>query len=155
MNDIVHNYYYKKITKKSQFNMLQTKNNPLKKIITPEIAENIQNNEEYETYVILYDYEIIGFFTIKEEYQEFNQKKSKILKIECIYIYKMYRYDGLGREIINDILWSIKDRNISYILANSYVDSCMFFLKNGFDFCQNLKNEKLEKNIIIMYKKIK
>lgn len=158
MNEILKdNYYYKKITRNWEYDLIQTKNKSLKELLTKEVSDKI-NDDEVETYMLICDYKIIGFFSLKHcNYEIFPKNKCNVLRILCLYVYEQYRLKGVGTEILNDIIWSLKhnlDYEYEYIVSNSFVNSSLFFLKNGFDFYRNNKLCYNKRNIIEMYKKL-
>jgi len=79
------------------------------------------------------------------------------VKIDYFYICKKYRTYGLGTLILNDILWVVKRfrTHVKYVLADSLIDSCMFYLKKGFDYYASRKSDDGDYNIITLYKKIR
>lgn len=120
-------------------------------------TKNTFNNliKENDIFLITYKQELMGIFTLKEDSFELSNINLDCIKIDYIYICEEYRYYGLATEIINDIIWVMKNFRLGfeYLLADSLVDSCMFFLNNGFDY-YNSKKSKGGKNIITLYKKI-
>lgn len=151
------NYYYRKITNENDFKQIQSMDRTLNKKLTNNLITKLLN-DDIECYMMISDYNILGFFAIKEEHMElFTKKTYNIIKILCIHIFKEYRLRGYGTEILNDIQWSVKNNNnksYEYILANSFVKTAMFFLNNGFDFYKNNKKLDVEEHMILMYKKI-
>ncbi|WP_455645903.1 GNAT family N-acetyltransferase [Methanosphaera sp.] len=150
---------YHRITKDYEYELIQSKNKSLEKIVTNTIAEEMRKSNS-ETYIILDEYEIIGFFTLRiADYDLTSNNRVTVLKIVCLYIYDSYRFKGIGTEVLNDIIWSIKNKDcdINHVFVNSFVDSARFFLKNGFDFYKRNKhmNYKNKRNIITLYKKLK
>lgn len=140
-------YYYTKFSKG---------NIPLKKH-QRELLEQKLQEEKYriflekadDNYLILTEEDLIGFFSIKI---------NDCVEIPCLYIFEEYRNRTVGRGVINDIIFAARHnikKDIKYVTANSFGDSIMFFLKNGFDFCKIDKKSKYKKkNIVKMYKKI-
>jgi len=107
--------------------------------------EHIFNQKEYNkffsedslNYFILYNDVLIGFFSLNIN--------NNLVELLCLYVFKEFRNNSLATYVLNDIVYAAR-RNASdkleYIVANSFVDSSMFFLKNGFDFCKI--NKKLD-----------
>lgn len=156
MNNILENYHYEKITRKQDFNLIKTRYTPLSKLLTEDIEKQIYDINS-ETYMIISEDNIIGFFTLSETvFKDFQNNKYDALKLVCIYIYGEYRNKGVGSAVLYDIQWSMK-HNMSieyeYIIAYSFVDTAMFFISKGFDFYK--KNRGLDynkRNIITLYK---
>ncbi|WP_158005565.1 GNAT family N-acetyltransferase [Methanosphaera sp. WGK6] len=147
---------YHRISKDYEYELIQSKNKSLNKQLIIEMVNDLRKSN-YETYMILCDYDIIGFFTLCIDNYEFVPKiQCNVLKIICLYIYEPYRLRGIGTEVLNDIIWSIKNTDCNCVLVNSFVDSAMFFLKNGFDFYKrSYMDYKNKYNIITLYKKLK
>lgn len=103
-----------------------------------------------ENYLILFQNKLVGFFSLT-----FNEE---IVELNCLYVFEEYRNKSIATEVINDLIFALKhnyQKNIKYIVANTFVESAMFYLKKGFDFCKiNKKIDYKKKNIILMYKKI-
>lgn len=139
-------YYYTQYNSK-ELPLNKKHKEKLKKIITPEIYEELQEKNNY-TYLVNYKEEIIGFFSFKIT-------KTKI-KIICIYIIEEYRQMGIATSIINNILYATTKNGyeIKYMTANTFIESCMFFFKKGFDLCKVGKKDPNKRNIVLMYKKI-
>jgi N-acetylglutamate synthase-like GNAT family acetyltransferase len=120
--------------------------------------DTVLNQEEYHkffledtlNYFILYNHKLIGFFALKI--------KKKVIELLCLYIFEECRNKSIATYVLNDIIFTVRHNmvcNVEYIVANSFVESSMFFLKNGFDFCKiNKKLDYKKKNIILMYKHI-
>ena len=120
----------------------------LKQDLIEQVAEII--NQEDRIYLIFYQNKLVGFFS-------FNLCDEKIVKIGSIFIEKEYRLKGLGRDLLNDITYLARNHknNYKYIIANSFVESVLFFFKNGYEFCRkNDKIENTEKTVLVMFKKI-
>ena len=114
-------------------------------------------NKDSEIFIIIHENKLLGVFTLKDDIFKLNDNKYDCVKIDYFYIYKKYRTYGLGTLILTDILWIVKRfrTKTNYILADSLVDSCMFYLKKGFDYYKSSKSEDGQFNIITMYKKIR
>ncbi|MBE6486386.1 MAG: GNAT family N-acetyltransferase [Methanosphaera stadtmanae] len=101
-------------------------------------------------YFILYHNKLVGFFTLKI--------KKNLIELSCLYIFEECRNKYVATYVLNDIIFTVRHNllyNVEYIVANSFVESSMFFLKNGFDFCKlNKKLDYKKKNIILLYKRI-
>ena len=129
---------------------------PLDKYQSKSLEQKIKE-EEYniflrqtdENYLIISENTMLGFLSIKI---------TDYVEIPCLYIFEEYRNRSLGRSVINDIIFSTRHnvkKDIKYVIANSFPESALFFLKNGFDFCKmDRKTAYKKKNIIKMYKKI-
>jgi GNAT superfamily N-acetyltransferase len=113
-------------------------------------------NKDNEIFLIIYQNKLLGVFTLKDSVFSLDNHEYACVKIDYFYICKKYRTYGLATLIIMDILWIVKRfrSNVSYILADSLVDSCMFYLKKGFDYYKTSKSDNTGRNIITMYKKI-
>ena len=157
MKNILEKYHYKKITQEREFNLLQTRHNSLSKMLTKSIASEIEEVGS-ETYIIVYNYDIIGFFTIKvSAFEDMDNFKIKSLKLVCIYIYKDYRSHGIASSVLKDIIVSIRrDRpQYKYLIVNSFIDTIPFFINKGFDFYKKSTILNFNKrNVILLYKKI-
>lgn len=145
--EFINTYYYTKFSKN---------NIPLDKKLREKFEKKLQQEEfniflerTDNNYFIMSEHELIGFFSIKIK---------DCLEIHCLYIFEEYRNKNIGRGVINDIIFATRHnikKDIKYVIANSFTDSVMFFLKNGFDFCKIDKKSKYKKkNMIKMYKKI-
>ena len=146
---------YQKINDNIKLFRIVNNKKKLYKILTKKIVEVLYTNKTDTYLIISKTNKAIGFFSIKET-KTYNNKLA--IELVCLYILKEYRLKYIATDLLNDIKRSIKQNNndYEYFLANSYVESAMFFLKNGFDFYHVDKglNHK-ERNIILMYKKIK
>ncbi|MBE6493371.1 MAG: GNAT family N-acetyltransferase [Methanosphaera stadtmanae] len=146
---------YQKINDNIKLFRIVNNKKKLYKILTKKIVEVLYTNKTDTYLIISKTNKAIGFFSIKET-KIYNNKLA--IELICLYILKEYRLKYIATDLLNDIKRSIKQNNndYEYFLANSYVESAMFFLKNGFDFYHVDKglNHK-ERNIILMYKKIK
>ena len=114
-------------------------------------------NKDSEIFIIIHENKLLGVFTLKDDMFKLNDNKYDCVKIDYFYICKKYRTYGLGTLVLTDILWIVKRfrTKTNYILADSLVDSCMFYLKKGFDYYKSRKSEDGQFNIITMYKKIR
>ena len=84
MKNILEKYHYKKITQEREFNLLQTRHNSLSKMLTKSIASEIEEVGS-ETYIIVYNYDIIGFFTIKvSAFEDMDNFKIKSFFLCCL-----------------------------------------------------------------------
>lgn len=101
-------------------------------------------------YCILYKNNVAGIFSFK-----INEHSVELL---CLYIFKEYRNKSFGTYVLNDLISLARHNlheNIRYLSVNSFVETSMFFLKRGFDFCQiNKKLDYKKKNVIRLYKTI-
>lgn len=106
--------------------------------------------ENTMNYCIMHKNKLAGIFSfeIKDTYVE----------LCCLYIFVEYRNRSFGTYVLNDLIFLARHEissHIKYITANSFVESSMFFLKNGFDFCKiNKKLDYKKKNVIKFYKMI-
>ena len=140
-------YYYLKYEKNN--NLTQYQKNKTNVWFNKNIYAEIINQED-RIYLIFYQNKLVGFFS-------FNLCDEKIVKIGSIFIEKEYRLKGLGRDLLNDITYLARSHknNYKYIIANSFVESVLFFFKNGYEFCRkNDKIENTEKTVLVMFKKI-
>ena len=120
--------------------------------------DKILNEEEFEkffsrkslNYFIMYENKLVGFFSLNI--------KNNLIELSCLYVIEECRNRSIATYVLNDIIFTVRHNllcNVKYIVANSFVDSSMFFLKNGFDFCKiNKKLDYRKKNIILFYKHI-
>ncbi len=140
-------YYYVKYDENEHVYNLY--NDRLDSIMEDKLYSVLFYKSDYK-YVILKEEELIGFFSLNI--------KRRIIQLSSLYILKKYRNDGIATEVINDVIWAIKhndDYNIQYITVNSFVESALFFLKRGFNFCKiNKKLDYKKKNIILLHKTI-
>ena len=104
--------------------------------------------------IIDYYWKISEFYVILELYSRSISYTVAII----IPIIEKCRNKSIATYVLNDILFTVRHNylyKIEYIVANSFVDSSMFFLKNGFDFCKiNKKLDYKKKNIILLYKHV-
>ncbi|RAP54842.1 MAG: hypothetical protein BZ137_00075 [Methanosphaera sp. rholeuAM130] len=114
-------------------------------------------NKNNEIFIIIYENKLLGVFTLRDDNFILNDTEYSCVKIDYFYVCKKYRTYGLGTLILTDIIWIVKRfrKGTNYILADSLVESCMFYLKKGFDYYKSTKSENSEYNIITMYKKIR
>ncbi|MDO5826124.1 MAG: GNAT family N-acetyltransferase [Methanosphaera sp.] len=114
-------------------------------------------NKNNEIFIIIYKNKLLGVFTLRDDNFILNDTEYACVKIDYFYVCKKYRTYGLGTLILTDIIWIVKRfrKGTNYILADSLVESCMFYLKKGFDYYKSTKSENSEYNIITMYKKIR
>ena len=152
MNELIKEY--QKITDNIKLFRILNNKKKLHDILTKKIVKELYTNKT-ETYILITKTnKAVGFFSVKET--KTNNNKLAI-ELVCLYILKEYRLNYIATDLLNDITRSIKQNkpDYEYFLANSYVESVMFFLKNGFDFYHVDKGLKhKERNIIVMYKKI-
>ena len=143
-----------KISDNIQLFRIVSNEKKLIKLLTKKIVDELYD-ENVNTYLIkTKTNKTIGFFSLKE----IKTKDNKLaIELVCLYILKEYRLKYIATDLLNDITWSINKKRVDYeyILANCFVESIMFFLKNGFDFYQVNKglNYK-ERNIVVVYKKL-
>lgn len=121
----------------------------LEKIISNDVYGQFFT-ENTINYCIMYHNKLAGLFSF--------EIKESLIELRCLYIFEEYRNKSIGTNVINDLTFlarhEIKE-DIKYILVNSFVESSMFFLKKGFDFCKiNKKLDYKKKNIIKLYKMI-
>ena len=114
-------------------------------------------NKNSEVFLIIYQDKLLGVFTLRDDKFKLDDEDYECVKIDYFYICKSYRTYGLGTLIITDIIWIVRRFRLQcdYILADSLVDSCMFYLKKGFDYYKSRKSTNDEHNIITLYKKIR
>lgn len=114
-------------------------------------------NKNNEIFIIIYENKLLGVFTLRDDNFILNDTEYACVKIDYFYVCKKYRTYGLGTLILTDIIWIVKRfrKGTNYILADSLVESCMFYLKKGFDYYKSTKSENSEYNIITMYKRIR
>lgn len=141
-------YYYQKFSMDDiQLNTFQK--NKFYKIINHEEYSKFFSNKTLN-YFILYNNKLVGFFSLKI--------KKNFIELLCLYIFEECRNKSIATYVLNDIIFTVRHNlfcNVEYIVANSFVESSMFFLKNGFDFCKiNKKLDYKKKNIILLYKHI-
>ncbi len=149
---MIKNRQIKPLKTNEDLSKFKSSNKKINKYLNNQANINWKKGKSF-TYLISINNENIGFFSLKKEKTENN---NQALKIICFYICKNYRLKGIGTEILNDIQWCSKSnqQKINYIIADTYVESCMFYLKNGFDFYKINKTKKDKKNIITLYKNI-
>lgn len=146
--NFIKKYYYQKFSIDNiQLNTFQKKK-----------FETILNQEEYKkffskktiNYFIMYNNKLVGFFSLNIN--------NNFIELLCLYVFEECRNKSIATYVLNDILFTVRHNflyKIEYIVANSFVDSSMFFLKNGFDFCKiNKKLDYKKKNIILLYKHV-
>ncbi|MCD7781624.1 MAG: GNAT family N-acetyltransferase [Methanosphaera sp.] len=147
---------YTLLTQKEQRKFYKTNNNLLERLLTKEYISNV-NLDDHNTYKIYYENKCCGFFTIKRNNTKlFDDDESDIIELVLIYIRKSYQCCGVASKLINDLINTMKmdnDHRYEYIIANSSIESVLFFIKNGFDFYEKHHKSRLDKSIIIMYKK--
>lgn len=139
-------YYYTKYD--GNKDLLKEKiKNKVTKIENKQPYSNISKKSDYN-YLILNETDMIGFFSLKLD--------EKYIQITSLYICKEYRNKNIATEIINDVIFAVKYNykyHVNCIVVNTYVESALFFLKRGFDFCKiNKKLDYKKKNIILLYK---
>lgn len=146
--NFIKKYYYQKFSIDNiQLNTFQKKK-----------FETILNHEGYKkffskktiNYFIMYNNKLVGFFSLNIN--------NNFIELLCLYVFEECRNKSIATYVLNDILFTVRHNylyKIEYIVANSFVDSSMFFLKNGFDFCKiNKKLDYKKKNIILLYKHV-
>lgn len=139
-------YYYIKFNE--DMILKKTQASKVELIENNELYYNLSKKADYN-YLILNDTDLMGFFSLNlnEEY----------IQITSLHVCKEYRNKNIATEVINDVIFAVKYNfhyNVNCIVVNSYVESVLFFLKRGFDFCKiNKKLDYKKKNIILLYKK--
>ena len=75
----------------------------------------------------MYNNKLVGFFSLNIN--------NNLIELLCLYVFEECRNKSIATYVLNDILFTVRHNylyKIEYIVANSFVDSSMFFLKNGF-----------------------
>ena len=146
--NIIKKYCYK------QFSLENMELKNFQKILIEKVIKDEKYGQFFTgnslNYCILYKNNIVGIFSfsIYEHYVE----------LQCLYIFEEYRNKSFGTYVLNDLIFLARhnlNENIRYISANSFVETSLFFLKKGFDFCKiNKKLDYKKKNVIKLYKHI-
>ncbi len=155
MRDITHEVHYEKLRKKLYGKYFKPKQEQYIKELTPTIFNKI-GKQYTNTFMAILDDQMIGFITISKNCKDVLGFKSDIIKLECIYIEKEYRYNFLATKMINDLQHTMRNDYVDYeyLFANSFVESVLFFLKNRFDYYKKGKGLPDKRSIITMYKPI-
>lgn len=139
-------YYYIKYN--GEKDLLEEKQkNKLKIIENNKLYSVISKKSDYN-YLILNETDLMGFFSLKLE--------NKYIQITSLYVCKEYRNKNVATEVINEVIFAVKYNfhyHVNCIVVNTFIESTLFFLKRGFDFCKiNKKLDYKKKNIILMHK---
>ncbi len=141
-------YYYEKFSVEN-IEIDNFQNIKLEKIVCGEKYGEFFT-EDSLNYCIIYKNNLAGTFSLT-----INDNSVELL---CLYIFKECRNRSIGTYVLNDIIFLARHNlheDIKYMVVNSFVDSSMFFLKKGFDFCKiNKKLDYKKKNVIKLYKRI-
>ncbi|WP_320786651.1 hypothetical protein [Methanosphaera sp.] len=143
---------YKKIVRKAEFQTLNHENKQLAELIGVKNFKKLLNFRKYQTYIVIYEYDPIGFFSINKEYL-----KKNILKIECFYIFEKYIDGEVISNIIDDIIYCVYTTKIyefNFIVADLFIEFCIYFIKKGFLFDIVVDKSKTNRSIISMTKRI-
>ena len=141
-------YYYQKFSMDDiQLNTFQK--NKFDKILNEEEFEKFFSRKSLN-YFIMYENKLVGFFSLNI--------KNNLIELSCLYVIEECRNRASKKAKWKPYPFTVRHNlfcNVEYIVANSFVESSMFFLKNGFDFCKiNKKLDYKKKNIILLYKHI-